>query len=1039
MKLTGAGRSQLWANSVGEGKGKPLRLFSQEDYMTHNKRKKDNDVNGTTWEELDSVAFGRGGSKAYSVVNQRNPCKQQIMKKRINIGTWNIRTLRKKGKLCNVIREMRRAKIKILGLCEVRWPEPGEINTEGVKIIHTGANDGQGGLAMLLDGPAARSVKEIYRFENKILMVKLKAVPTDIVAIQVYMPTTAHEEEEVDAMYDQLENMLEEIKGTDYVILMGDWNAVVGEGGVDGCMGNYGLGKRNKRGQKLIDFCIRQQLVITNTCFQHHKRRRYTWKMPGNGKRYQLDYIMVRKRYRNSVKNSHALPGADADTDHNLVKMSAFLQLKSMRKRNTRKKLNRGDITLKSKEFAERIDEQLETGKRGGTVEEKWEGLKNLMTTTAEEVIGYGSSKEPRKPWITKEMIEKMEERRTWKHQTSDKARTEYRRLNNELRRETEKARNDWWSEQCTELEQLQRIGKHELVYDKVKKLTKMDKRRRGEGKVIKNKDGKILTESKEVLYRWKEYIEELYDKSGKPEELPIGPEETEGEDNGPDIIREEVEEAIKFLKNNKSEGIDNIPAEIIKNLGERATKELFHICQEIYNTGEWPKDFTKTIITPIEKKVNALECKDYRTLSLLCHASKIMLRILKKRIEGKVEAVNFLGEDQFGFRKGRGTRDAIGVLRVLGERSLEHGRDVYICFVDYEKAFDRICWKKLFNALERLGVDWKDRRLIRNLYMEQAAVIRIDGELSEPGIIGRGSRQGCPLSPLLFNIYIEELVREALENVNTGVKVGGRLIQAVRFADDQAMVADSLKGLQEMMNRLNETSEKYGMKINVGKTKVMSITKNDYPCPDLKMTINGQKIDTVKNFCYLGSVITEDGRCHAEVQRRIAMGKLAFNNRGELMRRGLNKDLKKRLVKTLIWSVVLYASETWTLRKEDIRRLEAFEMWVWRRMEKISWTEKKTNEEVLDLVQEERSLVNTIRQRQRNWIGHILRGESLLRTVLEGSFEGKRQRGRPRTMLLDWMMVNGTKKKYNELKDEAKHRASWRHGGPGPVNRQRT
>src|SRR6218665_463743 len=152
-----------------------------------------------------------------------------------------------------------------------------------------------------------------------------------------------------------------------------------------------------------------------------------------------------------------------------------------------------------------------------------------------------------------------------------------------------------------------------------------------------------------------------------------------------------------------------------------------------------------------------------------------------------------------FGFRKGMGTRDAIGTLRVLTEKSIQNGQDVYICFVDYEKAFDRVEWRRLVHALRRMIIDWRDRRLIGNLYMGQQMRARIDGEYSEPGKVGRGMRQGCPLSPLglLFNIYIEELVREAVEDLEEGMKVGGRWIKALRFADDQAMVAKSQKGLQ--------------------------------------------------------------------------------------------------------------------------------------------------------------------------------------------------------------------------------------------------
>ena len=103
-------------------------------------------------------------------------------------------------------------------------------------------------------------------------------------------------------------------------------------------------------------------------------------------------------------------------------------------------------------------------------------------------------------------------------------------------------------------------------------------------------------------------------------------------------------------------------------------------------------------------------------------------------------------------------------------------------------------------------------------------------------------------------------------------------------------------------------------------------------------------------------------------------------------------------MIKTLVWSVVLYGSETWTMRKADIRRLEAFEMWTWRRMEKIRWTEHITNEEVMGIIGEERVLIRTIRERQRKWIGHTLRGDSLLRTVIEGKNGGEKDKRKTKT-----------------------------------------
>ena len=341
-----------------------------------------------------------------------------------------------------------------------------------------------------------------------------------------------------------------------------------------------------------------------------------------------------------------------------------------------------------------------------------------------------------------------------------------YKKLNNELRRETDRAREDWWKGECEELEELDRGGRSDLMYRRIKTLTGQDKiKNKNEG--IKDEQGELRSEPEEIKNRWKRYIEVLYDKDGKPSEADFQLEEeslVEPDALGPDLMESEITEAIKEMKNNKAEGIDGIPGEFWKNLGQEGMKVLIDLCRKIYVTGIWPSDFTKAVMIPLPKKVNAVECKDYRTISLIPHASKIMLKIIMKRIEGK--AINVIGKTQFGFRKGMGTREAIGTMKMLCERSLEYGNDVYICFVDFEKAFDRVNWVKMMEILKRIGVDWRDRRLVTRLYMNQEAVVRVNGDLSEPGKIGRGVRQGCLLSPLLFSLYVEMMMEEAMEEI---------------------------------------------------------------------------------------------------------------------------------------------------------------------------------------------------------------------------------------------------------------------------------
>jgi len=241
---------------------------------------------------------------------------------------------------------------------------------------------------------------------------------------------------------------------------------------------------------------------------------------------------------------------------------------------------------------------------------------------------------------------------------------------------------------------------------------------------------------------------------------------------------------------------------------------------------------------------------------------------------------------------------------------------------------------------------------------------------------------------------------------------VGGKLVSDVRFADDQGMVASTEMGLQTLMNKLNDTAINYGMKINVQKTKTMVVRWNGGGV--VNITVDGKRIEQVKSFKYLGSIITEDGRSDVDVKSRIAMAKDAFNQRKDLLTRGLSRTLKKRMVKVLVWPVVLYGCETWTLLQDEINRLQALEMWLWRGLEKISWSDKMKNEDVLKRVEEKSCLIRTISQRKKNWIGHVLRGDGLLRDVMEGRVIGKRRQGQPRKG-----MISDLEEAIRDLKEE--------------------
>jgi hypothetical protein len=194
--------------------------------------------------------------------------------------------------------------------------------------------------------------------------------------------------------------------------------------------------------------------------------------------------------------------------------------------------------------------------------------------------------------------------------------------------------------------------------------------------------------------------------------------------------------------------------------------------------------------------------------------------------------------------------------------------------------------------------------------------------------------------------------------------------------------------------------------------------------------------VENVEELKYLGSMITNDARCTREIKARITMAKAAFNKKKALFTSELDLGLRNILVKCYIWSIALYGAKTWTLRKLDQKFLESFEMWYWRRMEKISWTDPVNNEAVLHRVKEERNILHTIRRSKANWIGHLLH-RNCLSHISEGKIIGTRRRGRRRKQLFDDLKEA---RRCWQLKEEAQDRTLWRTQfgrGYGPVARQ--
>ena len=213
---------------------------------------------------------------------------------------------------------------------------------------------------------------------------------------------------------------------------------------------------------------------------------------------------------------------------------------------------------------------------------------------------------------------------------------------------------------------------------------------------------------------------------------------------------------------------------------------------------------------------------------------------MIEQRIVKKID--NEVSRLQRGFRSGSGTREGIFNLRTVCEWAIDLGKDVYICFIDYTKAFDRVKHSKIIECLSEIGIDDKDLQIITKMYWEQTAVVRTENGITEEFQIKKGGRQGC-FCCQVYLICTPKIFRE-IEDME-GVNVGGHNINNLMYADDTSLLALEEQNLQNLLTTVNDKGKPYGMKINVTKTKSMVDSKKQ-ETPKVSVCLDRTAIEQV-------------------------------------------------------------------------------------------------------------------------------------------------------------------------------------------------
>ena len=262
---------------------------------------------------------------------------------------------------------------------------------------------------------------------------------------------------------------------------------------------------------------------------------------------------------------------------------------------------------------------------------------------------------------------------------------------------------------------------------------------------------------------------------------------EVELSGNSPSITRREVEEAINGLRNGKAAGFDNIPAEFLKT-GDIVVDLLHKIWCKAWENGVWPSQWTKSIIVPLPKTGDLQDCSNYRTISLLSHPSKVLLKIILNRLKPQIEEL--LVEEQAGFQKVRSTVEQIFNVHILCETYRDHGHSIYHNFIDFKKAFHRVWHQALWITMRKHNIDPNILKIVESFYHNTTCGVLYDDNIGQWFRTTVGVRQGCLLSPCLFNLFLEQIMTNALENHKGTIAVGGRKITNLRFADDIDLMA---------------------------------------------------------------------------------------------------------------------------------------------------------------------------------------------------------------------------------------------------------
>jgi hypothetical protein len=387
----------------------------------------------------------------------------------------------------------------------------------------------------------------------------------------------------------------------------------------------------------------------------------------------------------------------------------------------------------------------------------------------------------------------------------------------------------------------------------------------------------------------------------------------------------EELKSAISELSNGRSAGPDGVINEILIHGYYAFEQYLLNLFNKILESGYFPNSWSEGYIVPVHKKGSMDDVNNFRGITLLSTIGKLFTKLLNKRLSNWAEDYYVYTESQAGFRSKMGTNDNIFVLHGLVQHMINKNEALYCSFIDFSKCFDYLVHHNIWFKLTKLGIRGKIYTVIKSMYNCIKSRIKLENRVSIKFFeCLLGVRQGESLSPFLFTMYVNDLEEELYLNGFEGVDINNFKMFLLLYADDIVLLSKTPVDLQNGLNVLENYCQRWKLKVNIEKTKIMVFGKGRLP-NNLRFTYGGQPLEIVNKFCYLGIVFTRGGSFVEAQNTLVGQAQKAIYKMKKCLYRFTHIGVKHTMdmFDKLIVPILHYGCQTWGLNKTpSIERL---------------------------------------------------------------------------------------------------------------------